>query len=63
MVEEELAAGWQSQNRDAMAEEDRQGGDEPDEVEIVVPPDGVVGQSHLAPPGARGTGLRIFSQN
>jgi hypothetical protein len=50
MVEEELAAGWQSQNRDTMAEEDRERRQEADEVEIVVPPDGVVGKSHSALP-------------
>ena len=43
MVEEEFLLRRKSENRDAVAEKDAQGRKEADEVEIVVPADGVLG--------------------
>jgi hypothetical protein len=49
MVEEEFPRRRQSEHRDAVAEYDRERRSEADEIEIVVPADGVFGQSRRGP--------------
>ena len=49
MVEEEFPRRRQSERRDAVAEQDRERRHEADEVEVVVPADGVFGESRRRP--------------